>query len=713
MIRQKPPLPSPARVVGLCLALAAITFAVFGQTLTHEFVDFDDNAYVYDNPIVTQGLTLKGIVWAFTHTYVSNWHPLTWLSDMLDCQLYGLRPAGHHLTNVLFHTATVIALFLVLRQMTGALWRSAFIAAVFAIHPLRVESVAWVAERKDVLSGLFFMLTIGAYVRYARHPWSLLRYGLVMFLFALGLMCKQTLVTLPLVLLSLDYWPLQRVEGRKLSGLILEKLPLLALSIAAGVVTLLAQNEAMLSTASLSVPMRLANALVTCVIYFRQMICPAGLAVFYPYPRHGMPLWEVALAGALLIGLSAAAFVRRRQQPWLLTGWLWYLVMLLPVIGIIQAGNQAHADRYTYLPLIGIYVAVTWLAAEWRISRVVFGSLMSAVIAALMVCAWKQTASWKNSETLWSHALACTANSAMAHYGMGNVFLQKKSFADAVTHYQKALQITPDYAEVRNNLGLALFKQGKTDESIPQFQKVLQLEPGYTDAHYNLGNAFLQKGRLDEAIACYQRALQIQPDHAGVHGNLGIALFRNGKTDEAIRHFQVASQLRPNDAQTHFNLANALRKTGKLDQAIPSYQRALQIQPDYADARYNFGIALLEKGRMDESATQLEKALQLEPENPQVQNTLAWLLATSAQAPLRNGNEAVRLARQASALAGGKNPVYLRTLAAALAEVGQFGEATQSARQAMVLVRAAGREDMAKDLNDDLKRYEAGLPLHE
>ncbi len=344
------------RVAVLCLTLAAITFAVFGQTAGFGFVNYDDNDYVYDNPVVARGLTLKGIVWAFS-CHASNWHPLTWLSHELDCQLYGLNPSGHHLTNVLLHTATVIALFLVLRQMTGALWRSAFVAAVFAIHPLRVESVAWVAERKDVLSGLFFMLTIGAYVRYARRPWSPARYGLVVLLFALGLMCKPMLVTLPVVLLLLDYWPLQREESRKLSGLVLEKLPLLALSAASCVVTLLAQNGAIQSTELYSMPMRYANALVSGMVYLGQMVWPAGLAVFYPYPHNGLPAWEVALAGMLLAGLSAGAWGRRRKQPWLLVGWLWYLVMLLPVVGVIQVGGQAHADRYTYLPQIGIYVA--------------------------------------------------------------------------------------------------------------------------------------------------------------------------------------------------------------------------------------------------------------------------------------------------------------------------------------------------------------------
>ena len=631
MIGQKSPLKAPVgagrrdqrwRVPGLCLVLAAITFAVFGQTLRHEFVNFDDEDYVRDNPGVARGLTLRGIVWAFARVHSANWHPLTWLSHMLDCQLYGLNPAGHHLTNVLLHTATVIALFLVLRQMTGAFWRSAFVAAVFAIHPLRVESVAWVAERKDVLSGFFFMLTIGAYVRYARRPWSPARYGLVMLLFALGLMCKPMLVTLPVVLLLLDYWPLRRVEPRRLSGLVLEKLPLLALSAADCVVTLLAQHGAIQSDGSFSLPHRLGNALAACMVYLGQMVWPAGLAVLYPFPHNGLPAWEMALAGTLLAGLSAVAWGQRREQPWLLVGWLWYLAMLLPVVGVIQVGWQSHADRYTYLPQIGIYVAATWLAAELQVSRVAFGGLMAGVCAALMVCAWKQTAYWQDSETLWTRALACTTDNYMAH----------------------------------NNLGNFLDQKGRNDEAIHHFQAALQIRPGYADAHYNLGLAMFKKGEVDEAIVQYEEALEIRPNDSKEHGNLGNALFHKGRVKEAIAHYKTALELEPGYVLAHYDLGNVYLQAGHPAEAIIQFQKVLEFQPDHILALNN--LAWILATCPDSALRNGNKAIGLARQadelsggrEPSVIGTLAAAYAEAGQFPA-----AISAAQQALQLVGTRN----------------------------------------------------------
>jgi protein O-mannosyl-transferase len=742
------------RIAGVCLVLAAMTFAVFGQTLWHQFVNFDDNDYVYENPVVERGLTAKGLVWAFTQSHASNWHPLTWLSHELDCQFYGLRPGGHHLTSVLLHTATVILLFLVLRVMTGSLCRSTFVAALFAIHPLRVESVAWVAERKDVLSGLFFMLTIGAYVRYVKEfkvqsSKFKVFYGLCVVLFVFGLMSKPMLVTLPMVLLLLDYWPLQRAEtaGR----LVMEKIPLLAFSAVACVVTLWAQRETIEPLTFYSLPLRLGNALCSCMVYLGQMVYPAGLAAFYPYPLNGLSRWEVVLAALLLAGFFTAAMRQRRRQPWLLVGWLWYLVMLLPVVGVLQTGDQAHADRYTYLPQIGIYVAATWLmaecAAKWHVGRAAIGGLMTAVLGVLMICAWKQTAYWNDSETLWTHALGCTKENAVAHVNLSVVLLKQGRLDEAMTHCQIALQINPNFAEAHNNLGLLLVRKGRYDEAITQYHIALGIEPQDAGMRFNLGTALAKSGKLDEAVTQYQIALRIRPDNADGHNNLATAfgqmgkldeeigqyqialqinpndakgrltlgslLLQKGRVDEAINQFQKSLQIKPDDANVQVNLGGAYLQEGKMDEAIVHYQRALQISPNYAEVHNNLGLLLLNSGKMEEASAHFQKAVQLAPNNPQVLKTVAWVLSTSPAASLRDGGKAVQLAQRANDLVGGGNPDFLRTLAAAFAEAGRFNEAKSCAQKAIGLARSVGRQDWAQELNQDLNRYQAGLPLHQ
>jgi len=616
------------RVPVVCLVLAAITFAVFGQTLGFGFVNCDDNVYVYENAKVAGGLSMKGLAWVFTHADCFLYHPLTMLSLMADYQFHGLHAGRYHLTNVLLHTASVILLFLILRQMTGALWRSAFVAAVFAIHPLRVESVAWVAERKDVLSAFFFMLTLGAYARYARKPDSPGRYLMVAVAFVLALLSKPTVVTLPFVLLLLDYWPLRRFEqSRKLSGLILEKVPLLALAAAACATTVMTVQKGIAYQAPISMLSRIGNALVSYSVYLRQMVWPQGLAEPYPYPHIGLPPWEVALAGALLAGLSAVACRERRTRPWLLVGWLWYLGMLTPMIGIVQVGEFPHADRMTYLPQIGICVALTWLVAEWRVNRVALGGLMAGVIGALMVCAWIQTAYWKNSETLWNHTLACTRNNDVAHYRLGNALLDQTGRVDEATaHYKRALEIRPDDAAAHIGLGLGCLQQGKPDEAIAHFQKALKINPNFAIAQLNLGNVLCDKGKLDEAISHFERALQIQPDYADVHNSLGTALCQKGKPDEGISHFEQALQIKPGDASAHYNLGKVLLQKGKVDEAISHLQKALQINPDFADAHYNLAIALRQKGNVDEAISHFQNALQINPDNARAQVNLGIAL---------------------------------------------------------------------------------------
>jgi protein O-mannosyl-transferase len=640
-------------VPGVCIFLAVATLLVFGQTLHHGFVNYDDNMYVYKNPVVQKGLTWEGFRWALTYGNIGHWHPLTWLSHMLDCQLYGLQAGGHHLTNLLLHGAAAILLFLVLRRMTGFLWRSAFVAAVFAIHPLRVESVAWVAERKDVLSAFFFMLTLGAYVRYVRRPPSMIRYGAVVLLFALGLLSKNMLVTMPFVLLLLDYWPLGRFSSftpQVLRRRVAEKIPLFVLTVGSCVATALVP-EKMSAGDSLSFGLRLENAVVSYVTYLWQMIHPVGLACVYPNPIKYLPLWQVAGALGLLLAISGVIWAFRRTHPCFVVGWLWYLGMMIPVIGIVQISYYAHADRYTYLPQIGLYLLLTWAAADlcagWRHRRLVLGGLATVILAALIWCAHTQASYWRNDETLWTHTLACTSgnivgeiylgnalcqkghvdaaithyqralqiepNSVKAHIVLGNALLQKGHVDAAIPYYQKALQIEPENSEAHNNLGNALLRKGHVDAAITQFQKALQIEPDYADACYNLGIALFQKGHVDAAIVHYQKALQIEPDYADACYNLGNALLQKGSVDAAITQYQRDLQIEPENSEAHNNLGNALLQKGSVDAAISHYQTALQIKPDYADACYNLGNALLQKGHVDEAIVHYQKALQIEP----------------------------------------------------------------------------------------------------
>jgi tetratricopeptide (TPR) repeat protein len=618
-------------ILGVCVFLAAVVWIVFGQTLRYGFVNFDDDRYVYENPVVQKGLTWDGFRWALTYSQIGHWHPLTWLSHMLDCQLYGLNAVDHHFTNVLLHTATVILLFLLLRQMTGFLWRSAFVAAVFAIHPLRVESVAWVSERKDVLSGLFFMLTIWAYANYVRRPFSAIRYGAMAVFFALGLLSKNMLVTLPFVLLLLDYWPLSRFpdfSSRVLLQRVVEKIPLFALTIASCVATAMG-SEKVDTVNKMPFGLRMENAVVSCVTYLWQMIHPAGLACLYPDPMNHLPFWQVAGALALLAGICVIVWAQRRAQPWLLVGWLWYLGMLVPVIGIVQISFYAHADRYTYLPQIGLYLLLTWLIADFcsrmRHRLLILGSISGVILAALIYCARAQACYWKDSETLWTHTLACTSDNSIAHNNLGNALLRKDKVDDAIAQFQQALQINPGYAEAHNDLGAALLQQGKVDEAIAHYQQALQIEPGSGNAHYNLGNVLLRKGKVDDAIAQFQQALQINPDDADARNNLGDALLQKGSVDEAIAQFQKAQQIKP-DAETCYSLGNALVQKGSVDEAISCFQKALQINPDYADAHVNLGGALLQKGAVDEAISQFQQALQINPSDVEARNNLGGAL---------------------------------------------------------------------------------------
>jgi protein O-mannosyl-transferase len=499
----------------ICAFLVLAVALVFGQTVDHDFVNFDDPEYVIENPNVSTGLTPEGIAWAMTARYSNNWHPLAWLSHQLDCQLYDLHPAGHHLTSVLLHAVTSVLLFLVLRRMTGDLWPSAFVAAVFAVHPLHVESVAWIAERKDVLSGLFFVLALGAYLRYVRRPSSRLRYATVAAFFALGLMAKPMLVTLPFVLLLLDYWPLRRIVAtstpRQAWRLVVEKIPFFALAALSCVITSWAQSDAINSISETSMASRIANALASYAAYIATSVCPVDLAVLYPYPDAGLPIWQPIVGLAILVLVTSLAIVRCKKNPYLLVGWLWYVGMLVPVIGLVQVGSHARADRYMYLPQIGLSITATWgflfLVRSWPNRTWICGIVASATLLGLMTTAFVQTTYWHDSESLWNHALRCTSPNKIACFNLGHFLSDHQRYEEAAEQYGEAVRISPDYLDARMNLGITLGRLDHADAAAEQFCFLLKVKPDSAEVRFNLGIVLERLGRIDEAVAQLDRAV--------------------------------------------------------------------------------------------------------------------------------------------------------------------------------------------------------------
>jgi protein O-mannosyl-transferase len=600
----------------ICVSLFVLTWVVFGQTLRHDFVNYDDPRYVYQNTRITSGISVANVAWAFSHIHSENWHPLTTITHMLDCQLHGLNAGWHHFTNVLLHCLAVVLLFVALERMTGALWRSAFVSAVFAVHPLRVESVAWIAERKDVLSAFFFMLTLLAYLHYTRAP-SIGRYLTVAFGVALGLMSKPMLVTLPFVLLLLDYWPLGRFEthrsntGRRLLHLFLEKIPLIALSAVSSTVTFLAQQGAIGWTEQLPVSARISNALVAYVIYIRQMFWPARLAVFYPHPENRLPVLEITLAFILLVGITAAAFVFRKKAPYFVTGWLWYLGMLVPVIGLVQVGWQGHADRYTYLPQIGLYIAVTWtvtdLTRSWRFQRMALGVASLIVVGALSWRCWLQTSYWRDSETLFRHALDVTSNNDVALNNLGIIFLEKGQLDDAISKLQAAIDLRPENGPAHDNLAKALLKKGRLAEAMVEYRKLLEIEPGNVETRNTLGTALIQQGMLREAIDQWQDVLAIQPENGNAASNLAwvFATCPDASVRDGARAVELGERaLRISSgkiAMIYRVLAAAYAESGRFAEAVETAQRGTELAttqgiPALA-AELESNIALYQSGR--------------------------------------------------------------------------------------------------------------------
>jgi tetratricopeptide (TPR) repeat protein len=624
----------------ICLFLITVTFVVYCQVRNFTFINYDDNQYVTENQYVKDGLNYKSIRWAFSSYHAANWHPLTWLSHMLDIQLYGLNSGAHHQTNLIFHLLNTILLFFVFRKMTGGLWQSGFVAALFALHPLHVESVAWVAERKDVLSTFFWMLTMYSYACYAAHP-GINRYLAVVAFFILGLMAKPMLVTLPFVLLLLDYWPLRRIqfnppgdEGirfikKQSPGLFLlwEKIPLFSLAMISSVVTFLAQKSGgAVGSMELYPPAtRLANALVAYVKYIGKMIWPANLAVFYPY-SDSLPGWQIIGAGVLLVLITFVSILSYRKRPWFVVGWLWFIGTLVPVIGMVQVGLQAMADRYTYIPLIGVFIIVAWgvpeLFYKWRHKEKLHAIGTVVVLTILSITSWVQIQYWKNSHALFRHALDVTEHNYLAHNAFGNALKEEGKSSEATRHYLRALEIKPEYAAPHYSMGHTLATQRKLDDAINHFQKAIQIKPDYAAAHDNLGYVFMIQGKIEQAIMHYSEALRIKPDDAAVHNRLGLAMGRQGQFNNAISHFYKAIKINPLFAEAHYNLGNALKSSGKLNVAIKHYSAAILIQPDFADAQYELATALHKKGNFSEASRHYLELLRINPGHAGAHNNL-------------------------------------------------------------------------------------------
>ncbi len=639
------------RLVGLLLAL--VTFALYWPVREFEFNNYDDAQYITQNSRIHAGLTLGNVAWAFQTGYAGNWHPLTWLSHMLDCQLYGLNPGGHHLTNVLFHVANTVLLFGLLRRLTNAFWRSAFVAALFAWHPMHVESVAWVAERKDVLSAFFWILTIWAYWRYTEEskvqsPKSKVFYLIALFLFALGLLSKPMVVTLPLVLLLLDYWPLGRVTGSRLP-LLLEKVPFFALTFISCVVTFLVQRKGGAVAASdVPMSMRLENALNSCLSYVEKLLWPQRLCILYPYSFH-LPLARVIAAALLMLAITVIAARCARNRPYLIVGWLWFLIMLVPVIGLVQVGEQAMADRYTYLPSIGLFLMLAWEASERLGARAggrwVLGALAVLCLSGCLTVSVVQLRCWRNSVTLFTQALNVTTDNALAQSNLGAALAAQGKLPEALDHFQEALRIRPFYREAQINEEKALVLQGKLDEAVNFNTSLLKSHPDDSAVHHRLALVLVQQGKLDEAIEHFHAALRGNPQDDTALANLGLALARQGREEEAMVCYRQALQIAPDNAYAHYGLAQALDTQDKLDEAGVQYQQALSIKPDLAEAHNGLGAILAAQGKFEAAGEHLRAALQFKPDFPEARYNFgnAWLSQGKMEEAITNYMEAIRL----------------------------------------------------------------------
>ena len=583
----------------ILLGLAVMTFASYAQVIGHQFITLDDPTYIQGNSMVNRGLTRAGIAWAFTTFYAANWHPLTWISHMIDCQLFGTNAGRHLLVNALIHVANTLLVFWFLLRATHARWPSALIAALFALHPLHVESVAWASERKDTLSTLFGLLSLIAYVRYVEVP-SGIRYLWTGMTLALGLLAKPMLVTWPFVMLLLDYWPLGRwqsakskAQEKKLRKLILEKIPLFILVAASAVITLIAQSRggAVRTLAHEPLALRLSNTLVSYAKYLLLTFWPNDLAVYYPLAPRGIPGWQIVGAAFLLIGITAFCFVQRKIRPYLIVGWLWFLGTLVPVIGLVQVGGQTMADRYFYIPSIGLFVALVFGLADivksWRVAPSLCAAIAGAVLLVLATLANAQIQRWRDSFTLFEYTLAVTPPNVRIEHNLGVAFGAINRFDEAAVHFEKALQIDPNFYDGLVAMSVTRAHQGRMPEAIEYFQAAIRLQPDTPKAHVQLAHALWEQNRDQEALEEMRRALQSAPGDPDIRGDFGLALAMVCRLPEAIEQLQEALRLNANSAENHNNLGLALLASGKARESIPEFEAALHLKPELKGAADN------------------------------------------------------------------------------------------------------------------------------
>jgi tetratricopeptide (TPR) repeat protein len=756
------------RLVLSCFALLAGTFGLFWPVHTFPFIGYDDPSYVAGNPYVQAGLKWNSIVWAFSNltSGFTYWHPMSWMSHMLDAQLFGGDAGKHHLMSVIYHSVNVLLLFFLLRKLTGRFWGSALVAALFAWHPLQVESVAWVTERKNLLSTFFLLLTIWTYTRYVNKipqnetpssgsPWqngvnhlgralANRAFWLPLILFAFGLMSKPMLVTVPLVLLLLDAWPLKRVST-SIPGwiaLVGEKVPFFVLSAISAGITVQSHKEFDSLSTGMPFSIRFANAMLSYVRYLKKLLWPNDLGVVYPFPTE-WPVTRLLACVMILSLITASAIYLARRRPYVLFGWLWFLITLLPVIGLVQAGSQAMADRFLYVPMIGLLLAVIWFASDLldsaKLGKMLAPILACVVLVPTLFAAGHQLHYWENSIVLFQRAIEVEPINPIAHYNLGYALLIKGEPTQAKAHFQKAIEISSNYADARNNLAAIALREGKPEEAIVQYEAILKTSPRHPLAHYNwgiildqqknlegalvhfraavendpknaealnaFGNALVRSGKFDEGAEQILKAVQINPAFPQAQVNAGNVMMQRRKLPEAISHFSEAVRLKPDSGEWHYTLGNALAMAGQLNQALPHFEAVVRLNPQVPDGYLAFGMALQQTGNVDSAVRAYREGLRMNPDFMPILLRLGWLEATHPDVKLRDGTEALRLATHAVELTKEQNAEALDMLAAAYAETGKYSDAAATAQKAISLANHSGKSPQGDQIEARLELY--------